>query len=232
MRNQQLNNNAPIPNLRSDKRIDALLKQEMIEHKHVISCHEKEMQSLRDSLSLAIQKFESLSQQGLQEIRDFKRESGEYISSIKDRVTDYETIIAEQKKIIEDVNRQLLDFHVNYAKKTDLQNLKKSIEERVQDVSKNNIMSFQQCQQEFKFLFDSLKDYSLQLRYHVDLNLSQLTDKVESNFSVSRIDKDGVLNQIRIYEKTIFIIEKKIENIYTLIERINKRGDALCHKPE
>jgi archaellum component FlaC len=54
--------------------------------------------------------------------------------------------------------------------------------------------------------------------------------KVDSNFSVSRIDKDGVSKEIRSYQKSIFIIEKKIENIYTLIERINKRGEA-CHKP-
>jgi hypothetical protein len=65
----------------------------------------------------------------------------------------------------------------------------------------------------------------------MELKLSQMTDKAESNLYVYRLDKEGVLKQIRIYEKSMFIIEKKIENIYTLIERLNKRGE-LCHKPE
>jgi len=57
-------------------------------------------------------------------------------------------------------------------------------------------------------------------------------DDIANNFHVTKIDREGVLKEVRVWEKTIFIIEKKIENIYTLIERINKRGELLCHKPE
>ena len=56
----------------------------------------------------------------------------------------------------------------------------------------------------------------------MDEKYTELMAKIDSNFSLSRIDRDGVLKEIRIYDKTIFIMEKKIENIYTLIERIDR----------
>ncbi len=40
-----------------------------------------------------------------------------------------------------------------------------------------------------------------------------------------KIDSKGVLRELQAYKKTMFIMEKKIENIYTLIERLNKRMD-------
>ena len=38
-----------------------------------------------------------------------------------------------------------------------------------------------------------------------------------------KLDSTGVLKEIQVYKKSMFIIEKKIENIYTLIERLDKR---------
>jgi len=230
MRNQQPN--PSVQAVRSDKRFDALIKQEMIEHKHIISCHNKEMQTLRDSLVLAMEKFESLSKYGLEQIDNIKESYDKRVSNLTDKVLSHELIICDQNKTINYLHQQLNDFHIAYSSKNETDKIKHSLGAQVQEASTSHINAFQDCQREFKILFDSLKDYSIQLRCDMDQKFSQLTDKVESGLSISRIDKDGVLNRIRVYEKTVFIIEKKLENIYTLIERINKNREGLCHKPE
>jgi hypothetical protein len=46
---------------------------------------------------------------------------------------------------------------------------------------------------------------------------------LEKKIDSVSIDAEGVLKEIRVYKKESMIIEKKIENIYTLIERLNKR---------
>ena len=82
-----------------------------------------------------------------------------------------------------------------------------------------------------KSLLNLLKDDVINNKFETETKFASLIEQIEENFHVTKLDKEGVLKEVRIYEKTIFIIEKKIENIYTLIERINKRGEA-CHKPE
>jgi len=41
--------------------------------------------------------------------------------------------------------------------------------------------------------------------------------------SMHKIDNEGLLKEIKVLKKTAFINEKKIENLYTLIERLNKK---------
>jgi hypothetical protein len=220
-----------IQGLRSDKRFDALVKQEMIEHQHLISCHNKEMQALRDNLNLAMQKFDSLFEKSVMELKDFKTHAVCTMGLLKEKAMANESTIAEQRRTIEDLHEQLLSFQGAYSSKVDAEKLKKDFALEIKANTISHINAFQEFQREFKDLIHSLENDLLKLRCEMQQKLAELTEKMESNFSISRIDKEGVLKEVRIYEKSMFIIEKKIENIYTLIERINKRGE-ICHKQE
>ena len=220
-----------IQTLRADKRFEALVKRQEGEHKHIIASHHNEMQTLRDTLNLAVQKLESLYRKNEQELNDFKTQATDHIRLVKDRMVASDAIVAEQKKTIESFNKQLNEFHESYASKIAVEKLKCGIETEIKTNTMSHINSFQEFQREFRTLIHSLQNDLAELRCSVEKKIAQLTDRTESNFSISRMEKDGVLKEIRKYEKTIFVIEKKIENIYTLIERINKRGEA-CHKPE
>jgi len=139
--------------------------------------------------------------------------------------------MAEHRKIIEDVQKQLQDFHVIYSSKAETEKLKKDVSSLVKDVGNNHLICLQDLQRELKSLLNLLKDDVIKNKFETETKFASLIEQIEENFHVTKLDKEGVLKEVRIYEKTIFIIEKKIENIYTLIERINKRGEA-CHKPE
>ena len=224
-------NPSSIPGLRTDRRFDALVKKQEGEHQHIIASHHKEMQALRDNLNLAQERCESLSMLREQELKDFKTYVVCNFGLLKERALSNDTIIVEQRKTIEALHKQLLDFHVVYASKMDIEKLHRAVDSLVKDSINGHINTFQDLQREFKILFNSLKDELIKLRSEMELKIFELTEKSETNFYVSRMDKDGVLKELRVYEKSMFIIEKKIENIYTLIERINKKGE-ICHKPE
>jgi hypothetical protein len=217
--------------LRTDKRVEALLRQEMTEHQSVISAHHKEMQTLRDSLKLAIDRFDSLYEHSAQELKDLALYSNQQFLALKEKVMAHEMCITTQKQTIIFLNTQLQEFHSIYSSKADGSKLKIDLSSQVKEATTSHLKSFQDCQQEVYSIFNSLKEDLIKLRVETTWRLDELNEKIAIKSNASRLEKDGVLKEVRVWEKSIFVIEKKLENIYTLIERINKRGEA-CHKPE
>ncbi len=218
------------PSLKNDRRVEVLLKQEMAEHQAVISSHHKEMQELRDALSLAMSRFDSLYEHSQSEIKDMALGFNQLFVSLKEKMAANEMLIADQKQTILSLHHQLNGLHLLYANVNDIQKFRKDLEFRLDDSTKGHIQSSQNLQNEMKEAlrniveqFSTLKDYFVEKVCRID-------DEVQHKFLACKVDKDGILKNIRIYEKAMFIIEKKIENIYTLIDRINKREET-CHKP-
>lgn len=202
-----------------------------MEHQHLISSHNKEMQSLRDALNLAMQRFDSLFEHSQVEIKDLSIFLNQQILALREKVVSNELKIAEQKRTIDSLHLELNEFHESHPSKKSLEKIKSDFDLAIKSNTISHINSFQEFQKELKTLIKSIENDLLKLRLDTSLMNGELDKKIDSNFSISRIDKDGVLKEIRGYDKAIFYIEKKIENIYTLIERINKRGEV-CHKPE
>ena len=217
--------------LGAEKRLEVLAKKHQAEHEHALSGHSKEMGSLRDQLSLSMERFESVSQRTESSLADFKDQATYAVNLLKERMLAHEGIIAEQKKSIESFQDQLLNFHVLYSSMRDVDNVKKEMEVQIREATKAHLCSLQDLQKEFKALINAFKEEFFRFRDDANKRLAEQSDRIEQRYNMNKIDRDGVLYEIRVREKELFIIEKKIENIYTLIERINKRGE-LCHKPE
>jgi len=224
-------NQSKIPSLMADKRVEALLKKEMVEHQAIISSHHKEMQTLRDSLTVAMQRFDSLFNRSEQELKDLSKDAATHIDLIKKKLISNELTISEQRQTIISLSQQLQDFDLTHVKKSDLESLKKESREQIKQSTESHLNSFQDLQREIRFLFQSLKDDFEKLKVDLEKKFFGINEISETKFSQLKMDKEGLSEKFRIYDKTIFIIEKKIENIYTLIERINKRGEV-CHKQD
>jgi hypothetical protein len=215
-----------IETLRSDIRIQALVKKQMGEHEHLIANHHKEMQELRDALKIATEKFKSLSEKGEEELGDLRTYTVREVTKLYEILWTDEKQISEQKKTIEDLNKELLIFHSLYASKIDMDRFKREVTAQITEVVTCNINGFQECQSQLRGMFNSLLEDLTKSKAETEKKFMELIDQIERNYNVLKIDREGVLKEIRVWEKTIFIIEKKIENIYTLIERINKRGET------
>lgn len=228
MRNQRT---LPQPVIRADRRFDALVKKETEEHQHLISSHNKEMQALRDELRLAMQKFESLSQRNETELKDFKTFSVCQMGTLKVKLEANESLIASQQKAIESLHGQLQDFQTAFSSKEDIEKFKKHMEGKIAESTMSQLVSFQDYQRQCKEMLSSQNDQFSRSYYEMRQALFDAVVKGEESYSQSKLDKEFIQREISKYKKDTFYIEKKIENIYTLIERINKRGE-LCPKPE
>jgi transposase-like protein len=207
------------------------VKKQEIEHQHLISSHHKEMQALRDALSLSMEKFDSLFQKSEQELKDFKTYIVCSLGILKEKAMANESMIADQRRSIDDMNKEFDVFHQIYSRRTDQEKLRKDLEEKINQSTVSHLVSIQDLQRELKDLFIFLKEDFTKFKSDTEQKFCELIDQIETNFNVTKIDRQGVLKEIRIYEKNIFILEKKIENIYTLIKRINQRGET-CPKQE
>lgn len=226
-----MRNQTNLLNLGADKRLDVLVKKQEAEHKHALLGHSKEMGELRDRLNLSMEKFESVSQRTASSLVDFKEELMYAVNLLRERLLAQEKIIAEQKKTIESFQDQLLNFQVLYSSLRDVDNVKKEMEVQIRETTKAHFCSLQNIHREFKALITSFKEEFFKFRDDAHMRLCEQSDRIEARFNINKLDREGILREIKIREKELFVIEKKIENIYTLIERINKRGE-LCHKPE
>lgn len=215
------------PNLKSiiyDKRVDDVIKKLIVEHQHALSINEKEMQSLRDELQLSINKFESISKYYETELQDFKEHAFSHINILKEQMkSNYETI-RDQKKVMDDLYNRLNDLNTIYATKGYVDNSNKELDSSCRDSIASNIKYMQADNEILTHLHKSLKSDFISFKNESNVNLIALEAIIANNFSVARLDKEGVLKTIKIYEKDVFIIEKKIENLYTLIDRINQKG--------
>ena len=220
-----------MPNLTHDKRIEALLKKEMAEHQHIISSHHKEMQTLRDSMNLAMERFTSLYEHSENQLKVMNAKMEKELQILKEKELIHESLIGDQRQTILSLFQQLHDCHIVYCRKSDIESFKNDMESKINESTKNYLSSFQMYEQDLKSMVISLKDAFLKLKSLLEDKIGALNERMENKFCLMRLDKEGVLKEIRIYEKSMFIIEKKIENIYTLIDRLTKRTGT-CRKQE
>ncbi len=217
--------------LKTDLRFQALVREEMIAHQHIISCHHKEMQELRDDLKMALERFNSLFDRSKEEHKQHFESLNSTQSDLKAHKSAHTLFIDECKNMLSCLQQEIYDVRSTYTRKDTFQKFIKDVEERINACHAHHLETFQKYQQEMKSIVASLKEELVKVREEAHGNVNATNEKVQSTFSLCQMDKEGVLNEVRLYKKSMFIIEKKIEHLYLLIEKINKRGDV-CHKPE
>ena len=209
--------------LQHDKRVEALLKKEMVEHQAIISSHNKEMQALRDSLSLGKERFDSLFEHMNSQLNEKTDRLNQEISELRERIKLSEKTITDQKDTISCLHDELQSVYETHASKDHVKTLSKNLDESVLVSTQCSISSYQQYQTEVKVFLqkqtDELSDFVCQM----SKKISDLDEKIDTKFSISSIDKEGISKEMKILDKKVFVIEKKLENIYTLIDRINKK---------
>jgi len=215
--------------VKNDPRVQAFLKQEMAEHQAIIASHHKEMQELRDSLSMAMDRCTSLCENVETLINKKSAEFESLIASLNEKTKRHETLLFGHRTSIMIIQDLLSQSQKTYATHTDLEKVKGDLSSLLKTADVKRIDEFQSWQHGVNGTIKVFQSSLDALKASLSQSMQEMNNKVDKNFSVSIIDKEGVSKEVRAYQKTIFIMEKKIENLYTLIERINKRGEA-CHK--
>jgi hypothetical protein len=71
----------------------------------------------------------------------------------------------------------------------------------------------------FNDLVNSIKQEVVSYRVEIEKARKDMISKID----IAKVDADGIMKEISVWKKTSFIHEKQIENLYTLISRLEDR---------
>jgi len=212
------------------KQFELIVQQEIIEHNKAISASNLSLNDIR-------QKVLELSQSIDRQVNKLDNKTINLSYEFESILNSYKTIRQEFVKLVSDNERfnnrnfkeiQIIDQSVETVHRNQ-QNLSKEFKELC--------TYFSEMQEEIKTLSKSHENdthriklnFSKELKKQKEeiLSLPSEAKKVKEEFmeelSMHKIDNAGLLKEIKVLKKTVFINEKKIENLYTLIDRLNNK---------
>ncbi len=215
------------------KRFDSVVREEIRAHDISVKRADKDISLLKelfigfkkDHEKLRIQNSDSFNktqdlftQECLNNQKDFNNQR-RFITESSKRVE--ECIEDFKKKIDEFVTCEALEKYCFYVNETFL-----TLNKKISDSSNLQDKNFHKSEIKLMGILE-------ESQVVCNKNLEKLNETIKSlkeRFEEYRVDALGILKELQVYKKTVFIMQKKIENLYTLIERLNKKVGE-CHKP-
>jgi hypothetical protein len=214
------------------KKFELIVKQEI---KNYQDSFNSLLQSIRN-INLNIDKLKETSLKTFQGLIQKQKDSSREIDVIKENIKfnnfNIEKIFTRlcvlKEECLLEIKRLQVIINRNEQRisssNDELEELKKLFYELKDDVKKLSINVSQELNSiSYRFNDDLLKTKESFKNYpcssHNDL------ENLKNTISERHIDVDGILKELKIYKKDHYIISKKLEHIYTLIDRLQKRGD-------
>lgn len=213
---------------------DLLLIQERQNHKDAVLASHMAI----DQLKITLAKIQS----------DHQKECISLKNIIDKRESDLKNFKENVVEIYKDQQRQINDLKLENAKHkticSELECDKESLQYQIKESSKlleNTAKESKILNKDYVERFSNLK-YIIdknQLKHREELNKFQesvlnrpseyniLKDYVDGKLQEKQIDHDGIYSNIEFFKNKYKIVDKKIENIYTLIQRIEKKFQSM-----
>lgn len=111
-------------------------------------------------------------------------------------------------------NEQIIQAEFGYTLKS-----VSTLREAVEALDKKLDLDIKNISHSYQRDIQRSKEDILNAPTKADVVRKELSEKIDCH----KVDVDGIMRELNIYKRDNQITEKKIENIYTLIERLNKR---------
>jgi hypothetical protein len=144
------------------------------------------------------------------------------IGNLESKLISYESFFSDFRSNIEE----------KYTEKNEVYRLINDIGSALTDVNLKILQIKEDYSHQIKLLIIKFKYEFEEFKKEIldkPSELQVIKKELEKKIAGVSVDSEGVLKEIRICKKDSLIIDKKIENIYTLIERVNNRISE-CHK--
>ena len=207
------------------KRFSSVVSEEIRQHNLAIERSDasiRAMQTELDQYKLQIKKLYAENLKLHEDTREQFRKEKESLESVFSSQRDFVNGISAK---IENYILDFVDVASTLCKRSDHENCKDELLNKIHNLSLK-------IQQDKKDIDEQIARSSFENRKNIDHysdefrnSLSDMNKAItltNNMASTDRIDSVGVLRELQIHKKSVFIIEKKIENLYTLIERLTK----------
>ena len=211
------------------ERFQQVVKDEIDRHSSAIVVYQQEISYLKnlfeDHKDLLKLLKDSSHSDYVKTHEDFEQSS----IKLEKRLKDQEAFLTEKGHQFSEVLQDHQLSIKNFASKEDLLDLK---EELRTEMKVHAIEMFEERRKhrddilnQQKKLEEKVKNECVELRkvvYSCVEDMRNFSDKL----SINIVDAQGITRMLKIDQKALFIVEKKIENIYTLIQRLTKKIDS------
>ena len=139
---------------------------------------------------------------------------------------DREIISSSSKNL----NEKIKEFECvlsDFCSKSDLDKIERSIFKHCNETYYDMLQSVDAFKQYLHENNSSLQKKLIDMVEKLEGSNKELERKLElyrSSSSSQKVESDSVLRELQVYKRSMFIIDKKIENLYTLIERLSARN--------
>lgn len=204
---------------------------------------QQEIKNYNDNLNNVLDSIRQLKEE-IREVHQESLENHAMIHSIQGTIAiEVEHLKDACKKMAEHFDRTFNDQRVlNERNSADFQDLinvythqitrENQIDEKLKDLSKHVVRLESDSLDNQKILNDNLDDILRRFRQEILKTKKEIMDapteaslvrrELEEKIALHKVDVSGIMRELRIYKHDNMVTSKKIENIYTLIERLKK----------
>lgn len=208
------------------KRFESVVRDEIQEHKAAVQKSDKDLSEIKALFNEFKKEHDALKQQNLDLYQETQKTFLEEVKRIEKSFEIQNSFIVECREEVSEKLKELKECSDQYIKKdvflNNLEYMHKCIGEFEKKLHEQNIDLESRLFKKFDETKLEYEEYNRYIKSRIDSCLDQIKSTKEE-LSTYKIDSAGVLRDLQVYKKTMFILEKKIENIYTLINRLEKR---------
>ncbi len=212
------------------KQFELVVKQEI---KNYQDSHNAVLQAIRDlkeNISVvefyskeAFAKLECRQSKILLEISELSKSMKALESKCDRRLNDLEKFRVDAiNEIGIQIDISLKNAKINELNEIRINEIKMVLEDVDDDIKRYPVMIsnfFDAIQSKLSKDLKRMKEEILSLPSEAD----KIRDEYDEKIDCHKIDTEGILKEIRVSRKDMIVIQKQIENIYTLIERLKKK---------
>lgn len=207
------------------KRFETVVTNEIKSHNDALTNYRVEINALKEQINKIDKKLEEKFSKS-EQLYDKNVQLFQCEKVVLSHYCNKQTGAFEQLKQHVQENDEKLELCLeSLAGKNDLENLKKEVKQIVSSAQKGFLDELEKMYVRFHDLEQKVLAYCEQYQAYIqehehtnECNTASLHARIDSH----GINTVGLLRELQVYKKSMFIIEKKIENIYTLIERLQE----------
>ncbi len=211
------------------KQFELVIKQEIKNYQDSLNFVLQSINELKESIERV--QNENLTKNA--EIKNNQNNLSIYVYQLKDSLnliqSKLDSSLNDQRVVNERNQTQILDLTEAVLKKINVDvNVEAKIKNlwneiaKLQSTSDLNYSNLNQTADELlKRFANAISKTKLEIM-DAPTNASLVKTELEEKISGHKVDVAGIMRELSIYKKENYITEKKIENIYTLIERLKK----------
>lgn len=161
------------------------------------------------------------------EIEKLKLAFSDLVSELASQFSDLSVDLIQRAASLEEKVKDLKNIYLNkkefdetfkeYSQK--LSNLEEMFNSKISNCCSETARAEFRCKADLQSLRKEISDKPSEAQ--------EVKRYLEHKIEISAINNHGLVREVEVCKKTSFVIEKKIENLYTLIERLKS-----CRKPD